>query len=127
KGIDNGPNPSFVLIPQDSRHFDRERAISADDGRHRFVGNATIYGPTHMNPSVNNFQLGTIVRLAGPHHSTKFSALDSNGAVFCHVTPPARNGMRPRSFLHGSPHPPYATPAAVSDPRQVQLALRFSL
>ncbi|MGE5324250.1 MAG: TonB-dependent receptor, partial [Actinomycetota bacterium] len=29
KGIDDGPNPSFVLIPQDSNNFRAERAISS--------------------------------------------------------------------------------------------------
>ena len=98
KGIDNGPNPSFVLIPQDSRHFDRERAISADDVRHRFVGNATIYGPTHMNPIINNFQLGTIVTLESPHHFTKFSGFDSNGDVFGNND---RVGLEPRNTFEG--------------------------
>lgn len=82
KGIDNGPNPSFVLIPQDSRHFDRERAISSDDVRHRFVANGTIYGPTHLNSILNNFQLGTIITLESPHYFTKFAGFDSNGDVF---------------------------------------------
>ena len=61
KGIDNGPNPSFVLIPQDSTSFDRERALSADHVAHRFVGNATLAGPTHMNALMNDWQLGMIV------------------------------------------------------------------
>ncbi|HVH70179.1 MAG TPA: carboxypeptidase regulatory-like domain-containing protein, partial [Candidatus Dormibacteraeota bacterium] len=37
--IDDGPNPSFVLIPQDSGNFRTEKANSADDIRHRFVLN----------------------------------------------------------------------------------------
>ncbi len=49
KGIDNGPNPSFVLIPQDTCCFDKERALSADHVAHRFVGNATVAGPTNIN------------------------------------------------------------------------------
>jgi len=82
KGIDNGPNPSFVLIPQDTRHFDRERAISSDNVAHRFVANGTIIGPTHINPVVNNFELSTIVSLETPHYFTKFAGFDANGDVF---------------------------------------------
>jgi outer membrane receptor protein involved in Fe transport len=190
KGIDNGPNPSFVLIPQDSRHFDRERAISADHVSHRFVANGTIMGPTHMHPILNNFQLSTIVTLETPHYFTKFAGFDSNGDVFgnndrvgieprntfkgdtyqtvdmrvsrdfpitekvrmeavaeafnllntvnirffntaygaadfCPVGGPAVCGGGP-FFQEGSPNPAYGTPRAVFNPRQVQLALRFT-
>jgi len=190
KGIDNGPNPSFVLIPQDSRHFDRERAISSDHVAHRFVAHGTIMGPTHMHPIVNNFQLSTIVTLETPHYFTKFSGFDSNGDVFgnndrvgieprntfkgdtyqtvdmrisrdfpitekvrmeaiaeafnllntvnirffntaygaadfCPVGGPAVCGGGP-FFQEGSPNPAYGTPRAVFNPRQVQLALRFT-
>jgi len=52
KGIDNGPNPSFVLIRRTSRHFERERAISADHVAHSLVVKRTITGPTHVNPIV---------------------------------------------------------------------------
>ena len=82
KGIDNGPNPSFVLIPQDTCCFDKERALSADHVAHRFVGNATLAGPTHMNPFVNNWELGMIVSLQTPHYFTKFAGFDSNGDIF---------------------------------------------
>ncbi|MBZ5704261.1 MAG: carboxypeptidase regulatory-like domain-containing protein [Acidobacteriia bacterium] len=82
KGIDNGPNPSFVLIPQDSCCFNRERAISSDNVSHRFVGNATIYGPQHMNPILNDWQLSTIVSLQTPNYFTKFSGSDTNGDIF---------------------------------------------
>jgi outer membrane receptor protein involved in Fe transport len=190
KGIDNGPNPSFVLIPQDSRHFDRERAISSDHVAHRFVANGTIAGPTHVNPIVNNFQLSTIVTLETPHYFTKFAGFDSNGDVFGNND---RVGIEPRNtfkgdtyqtvdmrlsrdfpvteklhietvaeafnllntvnirffntaygaadfcpvggatvcgtgpfFREGSPNPAYGTPRAVFNPRQVQLALRFT-
>jgi hypothetical protein len=82
KGIDNGPNPSFVLIPQDTCCFDRERAVSADYVAHRFVGNATLQGPTHLNPIVNDWQLGMIVSLETPHYFTKFAGFDSNGDIF---------------------------------------------
>ncbi len=82
KGIDNGPNPSFVLIPQDTCCFNKERALSADHVAHRFVGNATLAGPTHLNPVVNNWELGMIVSLQTPHYFTKFAGFDSNGDIF---------------------------------------------
>jgi len=82
KGIDNGPNPSFVLIPQDSTSFEKERALSADHVAHRFVGNATFEGPTHMNALVNDWQLGMIVTLQTPHYFTKFAGFDANGDIF---------------------------------------------
>ena len=191
KGIDNGPNPSFVLIPQDSRNFGRERAISADDVRHRFVANGTIYGPTRMNPIINNFQLGTIVTLESPHYFTKFAGFDANGDVFgnndrvgiehrntfrgdnnqtvdmrlsrnfpiadkvrlealveafnlmnkvnirffntaygagdfCKYNATAAGCGTGPFFKEGSPNPLYASPRAVFNPRQVQLALRLT-
>jgi hypothetical protein len=98
KGIDNGPNPSFVLIPQDSRHFDRERAISSDHVAHRFVANGTIAGPTHLHPIVNNFQLSTIVTLETPHYFTKFAGFDANGDVFGNND---RVGIEPRNTFKG--------------------------
>ena len=82
RGIDNGPNPSFVLIPQDSLHFDRERAVSADSVSHRFVANATLTGPTRKNVLVNGWQLSTIVSLESPHYFTKFAGFDANGDIF---------------------------------------------
>ena len=82
KGIDNGPNPSFVLIPQDSCCLNKERAVSADYVKHRFVANATFDGPTHVNHLVNNWELSTIVTLESPHYFTKFAGFDSNGDIF---------------------------------------------
>ncbi len=82
KGIDNGPNPSFVLIPQDTCCFDRERAVSADYVKHRFVGNLTLEGPHHVNPIVNDWQLGMILSLETPHYFTKFAGFDANGDIF---------------------------------------------
>ena len=67
KSLDDGPNPSFVLIPQDTFDFHAEKALSADHVAHRFVANATFQGPTKMNPLVNNWQLSTIVSLESPH------------------------------------------------------------
>jgi len=47
-------------------------------------------------------------------------------ADFCNVTPvPAACGSGP-FFREGSPNPNYGTPRAVFNPRQIQLALRFS-
>jgi hypothetical protein len=82
KGIDNGPNPSFVLIPQDTCCFNKERALSADHVAQRFVGNATFAGPTHTNALVNNWELGMIVSLQTPHYFTKFAGFDANGDIF---------------------------------------------
>jgi hypothetical protein len=84
KGIDNGPNPSFVLIPNDSDDigFRRERAISSDHIAHRFVGNATILGPKKTNFLVNDWELGTIMSFQTPRYFTKFAGFDANGDVF---------------------------------------------
>ncbi len=98
KGIDNGPNPSFVLIPQDTCCFRRERAVSSDSVSHRFVGNATLAGPTHLNPVINNWQLSTIVSLESPHYFTKFAGFDSNGDIFGNND---RVGIEPRNTFKG--------------------------
>ncbi|HVO63444.1 MAG TPA: carboxypeptidase regulatory-like domain-containing protein [Terriglobales bacterium] len=98
KGIDNGPNPSFVLIPQDSCCFNRERAVSADSVAQRFVGNVILQGPTHLNRVVNNWQLGTIVTLESPHYFTKFAGFDANGDVFGNND---RVGIEPRDTFKG--------------------------
>jgi hypothetical protein len=194
RSIDNGPNPSFVLIPQDSCCFDRERTISADHVAHRFVGNATLTGPTHANPILNDWELSTIVSLESPHYFTKFAGFDANGDIFGNND---RVGMEPRNtfkgdsyqsvdmrvsrtfnvgdrlklqalaeafnvlntlnirffntaygaadfcpfavdpvasgcpatptgFREGSPNPSYGTPRAIFNPRQIQLAVRFT-
>jgi carboxypeptidase family protein len=98
KGIDNGPNPSFVLIPQDSRHFERERAISADHTPHRLVANAIFSAPEHKNPIINDWQLSTIVSLETPHYFTKFAGFDANGDVFGNND---RVGIEPRNTFKG--------------------------
>ena len=98
KGIDNGPNPSFVLIPQDTCCFDRERAVSADYVKHRFVGNVTLQGPAHLHPIVNGWQLGMIVSLETPHYFTKFAGFDSNGDIFGNND---RVGIEPRDTFQG--------------------------
>jgi hypothetical protein len=98
RGIDNGPNPSFVLIPQDSCCFREERTISSDHVAHRFVGNATLQGPTHLNPVLNDWQLGMIVSLETPHYFTKFAGFDSNGDIFGNND---RVGIEPRNTFRG--------------------------
>jgi hypothetical protein len=98
KGIDDGPNPSFVLIPQDSQNLKAERAISSDDVGQRFVLNTTIDGPTNRNPLVNNFQLSTIVTLQSPDYFTKFAGFDANGDIFGNND---RVGIEPRNTFKG--------------------------
>ena len=80
--IDDGPNPSFVLIPQDSANFRAERANSADDVRHRFVGNAIFTSPSSWNMFMRNFDFSTIVTLQSPQYFTKYAGFDANGDVF---------------------------------------------
>jgi hypothetical protein len=98
KGIDDGPNPSFVLIPQDSNNLKAERAISSDSVGQRFVLNTTIAGPTKMNAFVNNFQLSTIVTLESPNYFTKFAGFDANGDIFGNND---RVGIEPRNTFKG--------------------------
>jgi hypothetical protein len=98
KGIDNGPNPSFVLIPQDSLHFDRERAVSSDHTPHRFVANAILTGPTKKQFLINDWELSTIVSLEAPHYFTKFAGSDVNGDVFGNND---RVGIEPRNTFKG--------------------------
>lgn len=98
KGIDDGPNPSFVLIPQDSSNLRAERAISSDSVGQRFVLNGTIEGPTHMNAFLNNFQLSTIVSLQSPNYFTKFAGFDANGDIFGNND---RVGIEPRNTFKG--------------------------
>jgi hypothetical protein len=98
KGIDDGPNPSFVLIPQDSQNFKAERALSSDSVGQRFVMNATIAGPTKKNIIVNNFQLSTIVTVESPNYFTKFAGFDANGDIFGNND---RVGIEPRNTFKG--------------------------
>jgi hypothetical protein len=98
KGIDDGPNPSFVLIPQDSANFKAERALSSDSVGQRFVMNATLAGPTKKNVLVNNFQLSTIVTLESPNYFTKFAGFDANGDIFGNND---RVGIEPRNTFKG--------------------------
>jgi hypothetical protein len=98
KGIDNGPNPSFVLIPQDSCCFNKERAISSDSVAQRFVGNFILTGPTNLNRIVNGWQLSSIITLESPHYFTKFAGSDVNGDVFGNND---RVGIEPRNTFKG--------------------------
>jgi len=98
KGIDDGPNPSFVLIPQDSSNFRAERAVSSDFASQRFVGNFTVAGPQNLNRVLNGWQLGMIVTLESPHYFTKFAGFDANGDIFGNND---RVGIEPRNTFKG--------------------------
>ncbi|HLW53953.1 MAG TPA: carboxypeptidase regulatory-like domain-containing protein [Candidatus Angelobacter sp.] len=98
KGIDDGPNPSFVLIPQDSKDLKAERALSSDNVGQRFVLNATVDGPTNRNVLLNNFHIGTIVTLESPNYFTKFAGFDANGDIFGNND---RVGIEPRNTFKG--------------------------
>jgi hypothetical protein len=80
--IDDGPNPSFVLIPQDFSNLGEEKANSADDIRHRFVANSVIASPTSGSAWLRNYQLSFIVTLQSPEFFTKFTGYDANGSIF---------------------------------------------
>jgi len=192
KSIDNGPNPSFVLIPQDSQNFRAERALSSDDVRNRIVLNATVTTPKTWNPFARDFLFGIITSIQSPMRFTKFAGFDANGDIFGNND---RVGIEPRNtfigdnfrsvdvrvsrkfdfrekrslefiaeafnlsntlnvryfntvygaadfcpfspgtggcpatssgFPEGSPNQYYGTPRAVNNPRQIQLALKFS-
>jgi hypothetical protein len=192
KSIDDGPNPSFVLIPQDSQNFRAERARSSDDVRNRLVLNATVTTPKTWNAFARDFQLGLITTIQSPMRFTKFAGFDANGDIFgnndrvgieprntfigdnfrsvdlrigrkipfqekrsveifaeafnlsntlnvrffntvygasdfCPFNPAAFGcPVTPSTFREGSPNPLYGSPRAVNNPRQIQLALRFS-
>jgi hypothetical protein len=190
--IDDGPNPSFVLIPQDITKFRAEKANSADDIRHRFVGNAVLSSPTTGSMWFRDFQLGFIATLQSPEFFTKYAGYDANGDIVDNndrVGIEGRNTFRGKSlytldvrgsrsfsihekqklefdieafnlfnhvnikyfntvygnvdFCNASPLPPscpssfsgnregsplasYGTPRAVFNPRQLQLAVRYT-
>ena len=98
--IDDGPNPSFVLIPQDSNNgsFRAERANSADDVRNRFVGNAIFSSPKTWNAFLRDFSFSTIVTLQSPQYFTKYAGFDANGDVFGNND---RVGGDPRNTFKG--------------------------
>src|SRR3984957_1829313 len=97
--IDDGPNPSFVLIPQDSNggNFRAERANSADDIRHRFVANAIFTSPA-QNKYMRDFTFSTIMTFQSPPWFTKFAGFDANGDVFGNND---RVGSEPRDTFRG--------------------------
>jgi hypothetical protein len=80
--IDDGPNPSFVLIPQDNQNLGQEKANSADDIRHRFVLNGTVASPTTGSMWLRDYELSTIITLQSPEFFTKFAGFDGNGDIF---------------------------------------------
>jgi Carboxypeptidase regulatory-like domain/TonB dependent receptor len=98
--IDDGPNPSFVLIPQDSNNgnFHAERASSADDARHRFVGNAIVSSPKNWNVTARDFTFSMILTLQSPQYFTKYAGFDANGDVFGNND---RVGNEPRNTFKG--------------------------
>jgi hypothetical protein len=98
KTIDNGPNPSFVLIPQDSQNFRAERALSSDDVRHRLVLNATVASPKTWNVFARDFQIGLITTIQSPQRFTKFVGFDANGDIFGNND---RVGIEPRNTFAG--------------------------
>jgi hypothetical protein len=98
KSIDDGPNPSFVLIPQDSQNFRAERAISSDDVRNRLVLNGTVTTPKTWNPFARDFLVGLIATIQSPMHFTKFAGFDANGDIFGNND---RVGIEPRNTFEG--------------------------
>lgn len=98
KSLDNGPNPSFVLIPQDSQNFQAERAVSSDDVRHRLVVNGTVETPKTWNVAGRDFLFSTIITVQSPQYSTKFAGSDANGDVFGNND---RVGIEPRNTFEG--------------------------
>jgi carboxypeptidase family protein len=98
KSIDDGPNPSFVLIPQDSKNFRAERAISSDDVRNRLVLNGTVTSPKTWNVFARDFLVGLIATVQSPMHFTKFAGFDANGDIFGNND---RVGIEPRNTFEG--------------------------
>jgi len=98
KTIDDGPNPSFVLIPQDSQNFRGERAKSADDIRNRLVLNGTVTTPKEWNIFARDYQFGTIITIQSPSLFTKFAGFDANGDIFGNND---RAGIEPRNTFVG--------------------------
>ena len=194
KSIDDGPNPSFVLVPQNSFRLDQERALSSDHVKHRFVGNLILATPKDRHPLINDFEFGLITTLQSAHFFTVFAGFDANGDLFGVND---RVGVEPRNtfkgdelytvdarvsrafplgeraelkfiaeafnifntlnvrffntvygggdfcpfldaadrlamcgpgpfFLLGSPNPAFGTPRAISNPRQIQFAVRLT-
>ena len=98
KSIDDGPNPSFVLIPQDSQNFRAERALSSDDVRNRVVVNGTVTTPKSWNPFARDFLFSLIATIQSPMRFTKFAGFDANGDIFGNND---RVGIEPRNTFVG--------------------------
>ena len=98
KSIDDGPNPSFVLIPQDSQNFRAERALSSDDVRNRLVLNGTATTPKTWNPFARDFLFSLIATIQSPQRFTKFAGFDANGDIFGNND---RVGIEPRNTFIG--------------------------
>jgi hypothetical protein len=98
KSIDNGPNPSFVLVPQDSNNFKAERALSSDDVRQRLVLNGTVSTPKTWNAFTRDFLFGLIATVQSPMRFTKFAGFDANGTIFAASE---RVGIEPRNTFVG--------------------------
>jgi len=98
KTIDDGPNPSFVLIPQDSQNFREERALSSDDVRHRLVLNGTVTTPNTWNRFARDFLVGIIATIQPPQRFSKFAGFDANGDIFGNND---RVGIEPRNTFVG--------------------------
>jgi Carboxypeptidase regulatory-like domain/TonB dependent receptor len=98
KSIDDGPNPSFVLIPQDSQNFRAERALSSDDVRQRLVINGTVSTPKAWNAFTRDFLFSLIATVQSPMRFTKFAGFDANGDIFGNND---RVGIEPRNTFVG--------------------------
>ena len=98
KTIDDGPNPSFVLIPQDSHNFREERALSSDDVRNRLVLNGTVATPATWNIFARDYQVGLIATIQSPQRFSKFAGFDANGDIFGNND---RVGIEPRNTFIG--------------------------
>jgi hypothetical protein len=98
KTIDDGPNPSFVLIPQDSQNFRAERALSSDDVRNRVVINGTLTTPKTWNVFGRDFLFALIATVQSPMRFTKFAGFDANGDIFGNND---RVGIEPRNTFVG--------------------------
>jgi len=98
KSLDDGPNPSFVLVPQDSRNFRAERALSSDDVRQRLVMNGSVTTPKSWGKIGQDFMLSSIITIQSPMRFTKFAGFDANGDVFGNND---RVGIEPRNTFVG--------------------------
>jgi hypothetical protein len=75
--MDDGTFATFISVPEDVFHRERERATSNQDARHRFVSNFSLAGPEN-NKYLRNFLLSNIVTLQSPRPFTLFVGFDSN-------------------------------------------------